>query len=331
MLLYNTINFNLNILGLFFLILTLYLIENKKYNLSYLSALGIIIAPFYTAIIFSFIILAFGFLQKDKQYYFAFLEIFYLTTVAGFFAKSIYFLSLNNIITNSKIFIQEFGNYSGIGLIFILMAGLSFFIFLNKKSLFEPTLFLAGIISILDQNILALNILVLLFSSQLIKYFLAMDWEVKIFKVFSLIFILVIILNSLTFFTNGYINNGLNSQDVSTYSFLELKEDGVVIGNFNKINAIAYYSKKQTLDKYNESDISFANDVYYSTQINKTMTLLYERNIKYLIIDQEMQRDIWSSNKKGLLIMITNDNYFKLIYSDEKVKMYEVLKLISET
>ena len=71
---------------------------------------------------------------------------------------------------------------------------------------------------------------------------------------------------------------------------------------------------------------NITNDIFYSRNINKTLDLINENNLTYILITKEMkQGQVWTSNDQGLLFLIRYYASFKNIYDDDNIELWQVL------
>jgi hypothetical protein len=221
-------------------------------------------------------------------------------------------------------FVQEFGSYYGLSFMMIMLAILGAVLVAKHRSLFVGTVLMV-LIGLLYQDTLLASIGTLIFASILIHKISTMVWTAKAFQIGVYIFLAISILNAGVIFSLGYIDSVPSNDLTHTYQAFENISTQEVLVPLEAAHYFEYTSKKKafsTSDTLIKQKIS--NQIYHSTDLNRTITLLQDNNISHIVITEEMLTDIWKNKQKGLLIMVSNEKHFQVIYSGTSSVIYQV-------
>ena len=326
---------------LFFILLFSLLYINKKFVYATLSAIPLIFISLPSIIIiFVLIEMLSFFLEKvEKKYRIIMHASLFIISLSAYFL--FYF---NEFIPNSLFFIRksilmstisDFGALIGFGIFnFILsMIGLILFWEKSKKRLplyisISAAFFLSLIFPVI---LLVLNLLFCFFAAVAINEIYRKKWEILILKNITLIIILCGIIFSCFSFENRLINSDPLKSEIDALNFLKNKEEGVVLSHEKNGFMISYFSKKPSFvygdvafEYDGEEKIRISRDIFYSRNLEKTIKLFKENNIKYVYVDKDMKDGlVFEKRNEGLLFILDKSGgVFEKIYDEDDVEIW---------
>jgi hypothetical protein len=244
--------------------------------------------------------------------------------IGALFLKDTLIKPFSSIAFNALI--QEFGTYQGISFVFVMLAILGISAVRQRRS------FTAGNIAALAIGIFAqepsiIVISILIFASLLLHKIATMSWTAQALKIGVYVFLLLTIINSTLIFTQGHINASPSHSDTALYEKLEAVhiQNGII-----PIESAYYFEFTTKNTAFAKIDTPLQqkvlNQIFYSTDLNYTVSLLQENNISHILINENMLTDIWSNQRKGLLVMITNEEFFTPTYLGSSNTVFEVVQ-----
>lgn len=331
---YTIFNPDYNIISIFLTSLILFCIRLGK-NISILCAILLILIvsmlPFSVSLLALLLILAFsslgGISQKTKK---TILNLFFtglfITLIKSLIFRDIHITNPSEILSVFFSFLLEFGNSNGVSIIFIIITILSLFTLWIKKSHTEKILFILIIISLLTQNIFYFSFFLIMISGKFIEIFFMQEWHIKTYKIASLLLLSFFLVLNLFFFMENYLDASPTDLDMSHYMIISQisSQDSYILYDPEKSSSAEFYSKKKIFSNYgDELEEKISSQIFYSTSLEYTCSLLSEYNISHIIITEEMKERIWSDEKKGLLVMVEDKGKFEQILSLGQIKIYQ--------
>lgn len=299
----------------------------KKIALAGLLTVSILFNS-YHILFTAFGVLAAHIFLKDKYLKKIFLGFVAIAIIKGFYLNEIWLWGSGKFITQFTGFIQEFGAHYGISIIIVLMGVVGLILFWSKNSQIEIIAGIMATISIYAGNMILLNLIVIYFAAKIIQQFVESKWEVKAFEFAIIILTILLFVNSATILITETINEGPSKIEVTGYTNIADIE-GIALYDVQKGNTLEYYTQLESFNEEKESiPDKISNQIYHSTKLDFTVELVKNNNINYIIINEDMRKEYWDGDEKGLLIMIQDEEYFKIIYEDEYMRVYKVLKSV---
>ncbi len=160
-----------------------------------------------------------------------------------------------------------------------------------------------------------------------------LEWESKTIK--SITIFIVIIGLVFSFFSHSYLlsKSPPNRDMINALKFLKDKEGGVVFSYYSNgvlINSIA--NKKNLID----SDFLYApnleerydnsNELLFTRDIENATRIINKYDIRYILIDRDMEEKLWSGEEGGLLFLLKYSKNFNMVYSNNFTKIWEVAR-----
>lgn len=322
--LYYAINPQINILFLF--LLSLILLTTNYEKKIFTIILSTLLLSFNSGMILfaSLMFLLLQFYHKEQKY----LRNIFALLFVGAILKLVYFKDTvfsKELILNLVMFVQEFGLHYGVSIIVIIFAVLGLISFWSRRSYPEVILILMTIISIAINEILLFNAIIIYYAAKMIKQFSETNWEVKALETGVLILIVLLFINSLSILISETTNGPPVEEEIKIYEQLD-GFSGKTLYDFKRGYTLDYYTDLSSYAKDVRGDnAKIATQIYYSTKLSNTVSLLREEGIKYILITEEMTEKYWDNKTTGLLIMANDPDYFKLVYSEDEFKLWEVV------
>jgi hypothetical protein len=161
------------------------------------------------------------------------------------------------------------------------------------------------------------------------------NWESPTIKVLTtFILILGILFSSVSYIT--YLNNAQPSKEL-VHSLSSIKDitsaDGIIFSHYSNGAYINSISERKNFMDYQTDYAPDLYERYNATQklfssrnINTTIDLLKDNNIKYIMITKDMKQGlVWTSEDQGMLFLLRYYQEFKPMYSDNNVELWQVL------
>jgi hypothetical protein len=301
-------NFTISLLSI--ILLVLYTIfSKKKHKQPYLIALSL------TTLIFII--------------YFA-----YLTLHSGY--QFNYNFSLYEQNFNSKLMqiFSDLGSTFGLS----IFAFILFFFGLIKvwkikyKNLFIffSVLFLTIMIFIKPTSLFLLNFFVAIFAAKGFYYLYNKVWSNETLKYLTILTLVC----GLVFSTASFIKQSIDSQPTDSImnglEYLSYQRFGTVLTHPERGKFVNYVGMANVMD----TSYSFAPDVnerwqdmqeiFHTRDMEKVLEMIKKYNIRYVWVDDYFKDKVWSYDEDGLLFILKYSPYFKLIYDQDKVKIWKV-------
>lgn len=297
------------------------------------------------------ILLLFCFLPKDSKYfnknpalitnrkYFFLLFLFLFLILLGTFSSRTFSIVVHTPDFFSKIqnFFSDFGGDFGF-------------------SIFTFILVLASITTMIQRKILTplfcfffLTIFSLLFfvSSLYIFYLLPFfafgalvgfekiirhQWKLEYLSQITLFLFILGIIFSTTSTISRIAKEEPTPEVLSAFSWLaeHSYEDSVVYTSASVSSWVTYISQRKVLiDKKltrtnNAALLSDNQKIISARHINETISLLEKYDVDYIAVVSDIHHDYWNMNNGNLLFLLQNSAYFKLVFQNDRVKIWNV-------
>jgi len=322
-LLYGLLNLKQSLLIFIAFICLWTLIQKQKEIWAYLLSVVVSLASFPISIGYAFGLLAFRkHTQQVTLVHRSFLIIFCVSLLKTLFVKTT-FIPTPSIDTIYAL-IQELGTYSGISFMMLILAILGAVLVAKDRSVILGT-FLMICVGLFYGDPLLASIGILIFTSLLIHKLVTMTWTAKALQFGACAFILISVLNTGFIFTQGYLNANPSQDITEAYTEFQSVASRVVIAPMESSYYFEYVTDARAFANIDTPvQIKLTEQIYYSTDLAYTVSLLADNNISHIIITESMLQKIWSQKQKGLLIMLTNDFHFREIQRSDTVVIYEV-------
>lgn len=337
--LYTHLIFNSFIIPLFFYLISInFLLKDNYIASTILFLITLIFNPLFFYIIIISLALYYGLFEKKI---FIPLVVILITT---------YLFSLIKKKENILI-ISDFGSNFGVSIFLILLAIIGLLFYLKQKN--KNFLLLFILLSIINVSFYEPNYVI--FLSFIITYFASIsyeklinsEWESDILKNYVIILIICgLIFSSLSFLNNlkkempkpieidsirwlkNYQITKINNLDLSLNK--ELNKEYLVLSHYELGYLLKYYELNPFLDKnyYKYSTRNKINEtekILKSRNLKEVISFLKENNIKYIIINKELQNIIGKKEDDGILLLLKNSKNFKEIYKYNDINIWEVL------
>ena len=328
--------------SLFFILLGFYLMLIKRNNFAYFS---FFVSGFFSIVGLFIIFLGYAFyIPKSKKYFdsfvlfsafiIAFLIQFYRIfslglpstifgfdnfTISGFFSFLIFGLS---------------NKYFGINFFILILSLIGIYVFYNDKYKFlfyYLLLFLFLFISFFIPFFIVYIVFILAFFAAVgLIEFLRGDMKSELFRFLTLLVIFCGIIFSLLVF---YVNVG-NFEPTNKHfeAFDYLKEQGgnaVVLSDYKEGPYIAFAGKSSFMDNvfiYAPEVLERNRDInalFDTIDLELSSSILKKYNVEYIIITQDMRRNVFNNKEYGLLYLLKYDkNRFVKVFGNEEVEIW---------
>lgn len=236
-------------------------------------------------------------------------------------------------------FIAEFGSEIGLSIFAVILAIFGFLHLWQKK--YEHLAVYITIIALLlfslleIKSILYLNFFIAVLASLGIARLLYKRWESLLLNVVIGIILTVGLISAFVFQASLLANALPNKDVIDSFEYLskETKENTVVFSYYTKgywITALA--NRKNVMDE----NFLYAPDVnekyrdsatlFYSREMNTTLSIIEKYNIKYIWIDAMMKNgQVWKEEDEGLLFLLGASKKFRKEYSNDYVEIWRVI------
>lgn len=234
--------------------------------------------------------------------------------------------------------ISDFGSLAGVG-IFTLLLSIVGIVFIWRKSREDAWLIVLMLTLILA--VVIFNSMYIIYAGFLIGYFAAIGfssimrrgWHIETLKYLTA----VTLVSGLLFSTVSYISAIGNSepdaaQSASMIWMKELPAGTVLTHHSNGFWIEGMADKSVVMDAYMLHDpeinsrYEYTQAVFASRNLEKTISMLREKNVRYIWIDSQMKNgEVWTRDEDGMLFLLKNNETFKKIYSNSEVEIYKVL------
>ncbi len=232
----------------------------------------------------------------------------------------IYFLPTSIPPVYNNIIISDFGGSYGLGLFIALLSLFGLKYLWEKKYRYTPiylVILSLCFFSIFEVRTLAyLNFLLAWLAALGLIDISKKEWKSALIKQLSML----IMIYGLIFSGLSYIN--FLSQDLPNQDVLDMIEhlktipDGRVFSHASREPWIEYSGKKFVTDE----------NLFYTTNIDKSLAIIESKKIKYLWIDEEMKTKIWGDEEKGLLFLLEYSKNFKKNKINDYITLWEVIE-----
>lgn len=160
-----------------------------------------------------------------------------------------------------------------------------------------------------------------------------LEWESKTIKSITILIVITGVIFS--FFSHSYLlsKSPPNRDMINALNFLKDKEDGVVFSYYSNgilVNSIA--NKKNLIDSgflyapNLEERYGNSNELLFTRDIENATRVINKYDIRYILIDRDMEEKLWSGEEEGLLFLLKYSKNFNMIYSNNFTKIWEVVR-----
>jgi len=232
-------------------------------------------------------------------------------------------------------FISDLGGIMGFGIFSILLAVIGVYIIwtTKKQIVFGAMLAFLIIASIFLNHInIYLNFLFALFAGFGLFVLIKMRWKVKLIKSLTLIILVAGLLFSSISYINRESNSLPNSQMIDSLEWISLRSEGVILSHHTNGFWIESIAEKpvvssQILKFSSKTVLKDTNELFYSRNLENTISLLDKYDVTYIWINKEMKNGlIWTKEDEGLLFLFRNTKVFKKLYDRGDVEIWKYLK-----
>ncbi len=151
-------------------------------------------------------------------------------------------------------------------------------------------------------------------------------WESKLIKKLTLLILACGLLFSFLSYANRM------SQELPSLSFAEgaawLQENtppgSIVLSHPSRGFWLEYFGQRPAFATPLNPREGDVNSIFYAVTIDHAVELLKTNNIKYIWIDHDMKKQIWSK-EEGLLFFFKNKERFKKVYDEKGVQIWKVM------
>ncbi len=329
--------------AVFFILLGFYFMTKDKNNYGYVS---FFISGFFSIISLLFIVFIFLFYslkKEDFRYFYTlffgfiviFLIQFYNLIKFGIPQLIFGFEAFNFEKFFSFIIFGDSGRYGfGFFMFFLALIGIYFYYRERFRFLFVYfALFLVLLVSFYLNFLMAYLAFPLAFFGAIgIGSFLKEQSKSDLFKFLTLLVIICGLLFSLIVFYDGVSRFEPSKGYFEGINYLKNQNgDFTVLTDYKNGDFIAYAGKKTFIDSdfLYAPDPSFANkilnELYSTKDINATVELLHNYKIKEILIDENMKKDIFNNEEKGLLFLLKySPGVFEKVFNNTEVEVWEL-------
>jgi asparagine N-glycosylation enzyme membrane subunit Stt3 len=332
-------------LSVFILLLAFLLFMKKSRFGSVLSLILFVIIPFFNTISFIFgVLILLVYILNNKKKRKQFYSVLWIIIPIALVRYLIYlikygapYLSISSTILIN--YLSELGGFISFGIFNLLLSLIGFYlIWLKKKQILGYILLVILIVFSLYFNSvnLYLNFIFAIAAGYAFIYIVKMEYSLTIIKKLTI----ALLLFGLIFSTVSYIavvSNSLpNKSIINSLEWLKSnsKPKDIVFSHYTKGNWIEYFSERPVLLDPNllyiedvKTKLNDSETIFYSRTLKKTVSLLNQYDISYILIDLEMkQGQVWTKEDEGLLFLFRNKETFRKVYSKEGIEIWEVKK-----
>ncbi|MBD3259517.1 hypothetical protein GF371_02690 [Candidatus Woesearchaeota archaeon] len=227
--------------------------------------------------------------------------------------------------------ISDFGSVIGIGITIWLLAAIGFII--SWKYKFKFVLLYAIMFALIYLStrylffIAYLNIIIVFLAAHSFQKIMDRKWDLNFIKNLTIIILICSFLFSAVSFANRMAGAPPDHSILRSLNELGTYEEGIVLSYPEKTWWIRYYSKQPVFGNFlNNTEASVAMEILHSKNIEATIDLIEQHNIRYIWIDPEMKEgQVWTSRDQGLLWLLPNKEKFKNRYNIDHVEIWEYI------
>ena len=187
------------------------------------------------------------------------------------------------------------------------------------------------VISIYSGSIIIFNLVMIYFAAKVIKQFSESEWKVKAFEFGVILLASLLIINSISIVAVGTITEAPIRIEKEGYENVA-RLSGIILYDPTEGNILEYYTELTPFAKSEDTiNAKISSQIFYSSILDLTLSLIEENQISYVMIDEDMVEKYWNNQERGLLIMVHNQEHFKIIHSDQHMQVYEVITIDSQS
>ncbi len=249
--------------------------------------------------------------------------------------ESAQFQKLNLIESTITILGSSLGFSFMVVLLFIIGFVLSWQHKKDYFSLYVMTAALMLLSVVVDEAKIYLNIFISFFTSIALFALINRKWKLSLIRNLTLLSIICGIL----FSTVIYLNTISLSDPTPAirYSLYWLQDhsnkEDAILSDYQNGFWIEYFAERSVIldsnfyyvPKLNERFYDI-NKTWYSVNLKDTEKILNKYNIRYIWIDPEMKNRLWTRREQGLLFLLTDNETFKKVYTNNSIEIWEYLK-----
>lgn len=331
---------NTHYLPALLLLCFLYLFRSSSRTLRHLSLVFLLFIPLfgYMHASVAIFVLVFFALSLRRRYLFLIVvfTLLLLLLLLRFFSHLLSF-RLSSDLSSFSFLITDFGYVSGLSLFAVFLLVLGILHLSSRKEMFS-TYFSAFCFSVVlfllyffigDGILYYLNAPLIWYASHGFLWLVQFPYESSMMR--SLI--LIVLFSSAIFVPVSYIHttasNYPQSPVVDALAYLKSFPQGTVLSDPRHgilINTIA--EKPNIADDRHayapqlKERLDVLDTLFHTRDITLVDDLFSRYDISYVFIDEEMRRDIWITDKEGLLFLLERSGRFQRIYEQEGILIY---------
>jgi len=230
--------------------------------------------------------------------------------------------------------VSDLGSSAGFSIFTLMLFILGIFSVLKNKKFFLVlilSLILLLISIYFSYSLIYLNFIISIIAAFGFVKLIRMKWELELIKNLTIFILLCGILFSSISYISRITTTEPSPSLTESLTFLENKEKGIVLSNFKYGSFIKEIAKKKPLldESFFLNKKTKLNDINYlfsTTNLKEAQHILDKYNIRYILIDKKMEESIWHNKEEKFLLLLTNKEIFKNIYSKNGVRIWEYKK-----
>jgi hypothetical protein len=127
---------------------------------------------------------------------------------------------------------------------------------------------------------------------------------------------------------DNLVESGPNQAMVDAMDYLETREQGVVLSDYSNGVYINYAGHKNVIDENYlfvgdaEERFEDVTSVYYYRDLDSVEEIFEKYDIKYVLIDEQMEDEIWEYDSQGLLFILQYTRDFIKLYDKNGVEVW---------
>jgi len=155
------------------------------------------------------------------------------------------------------------------------------------------------------------------------------QWRLSLLRDLTMLIIICGLLFSTISFMNRVSDFEPSNEQIESLNWLSTRYDGTVLSNPKYGFIIENIADKKTLVNglTGEKEAAIAEEIFSSYDLEKTVELLKENEIRYIWVTAEMEDGLtWDKKKAGLLFLFRNTETFKKVYTSQDVEIWRVIR-----
>ncbi len=284
---------------------------------------------FFNALLILFLLAACFFAVKKDRSILFYLFIAFTGTLLLYIQRAAEVqLAFHNIVSGS---IAALGTVVGFSAFALLLGAIGFLSDWRKKSFAYATVFYVVLAQLFFGAVANqyTSFLLAVMAAQGFFWLARREWDLTVVRHLTVSLLGLGIFFSAVSYISSIGTMEPNQEMAESLGWLGAQEKGVVLSHQSNGFWISYFAGMPAfVDGFSSTQkVDLANEIFSSRTIEKTKSLLYQNNVKYIWIDPKMPSgEVWSKDSEGLLFLFRDNKTFKSLYDHNNIRILEVLR-----